>query len=436
MQKEYFLAIDIGASSGRHIVCEKNSSELIEVYRFKHQVMEEGNSKFWDLDLLWNEIKKGIRIACDRYHIVSLGIDTWAVDYVLIDEEGIADYAYAYRDHRTYDVINDVHRMISFEELYRHTGIQFQPFNTIYQLYCDKLSGRLTNKKKLLMLPEYFYYKLTGCMVNEYTNATSTGLVEITKKQYHMDIIQLLGYGSHLFSELRQPGYLMKPLKHIKDELHFDGYIVLVATHDTASAVEGIDIGLNNIYLSSGTWSLLGVKIEIPILSHHSRQLNYSHEGGVGYYRYQKNIMGLWIIEELMRDLKIDTYEEIVEMAKNAQNVYYFDVNDNRLFAPHSMLDCVKNLIFEKYHTNLVNHSNIINSVYHSLAKSYKDAIDEIEQLTHTQYNEFYIFGGGTKNNYFNDLIEKYTQRSVHVLCAEATAIGNIKIQKEVFKNV
>jgi len=434
MSKEYFLAIDLGASSGRHIVCEKNSSELIEVYRFKHQVIEKNQHKYWNLPKIWDEIKKGIAIACERFHVVSLGIDTWAVDYVLIDEDGSVDDAFAYRDPRTKDVIDEVHKIIPFEDLYKHTGIQFQPFNTIYQLYWDRKFGRLTKNKKILMLPEYFYYKLTGQMVNEYTNATSTGFVDINKKEYHPEILKLLGIDKSHFSKLHQPGYIMKPLEKIKNELNFDGNIVLVATHDTASAVEGIDIGKNNIYLSSGTWSLLGVKIDTPILTNFSRNLNYSHEGGVGYLRFQKNIMGLWIIEELMRDLKIDAYEKMVEMAKSAQNIYIFNVNDERLFAPCSMLECVKNLINEKFDIIDINNSDLINSVYHSLAKSYKDAIEELEQLTHSLYREFYIFGGGTKNVYFNELIEKYTNKLVIVLPTEATAIGNIKIQKEVLK--
>jgi len=226
----------------------------------------------------------------------------------------------------------------------------------------------------------------------------------------------------------------MKPLEKIKNELNFDGNVVLVATHDTASAVEGIDIGMNHLYLSSGTWSLLGVKLHTPILTNLSRNLNYSHEGGVGYLRFQKNIMGLWIIEELMRDLKIDAYEKMVEMAKSATHVYIFNVNDERLFAPISMFECVKNLIVEKFDITDITNSNLINSVYHSLAKSYRDTIEEIEQLTHSLYREFYIFGGGTKNIYFNELIEKYTNKLVIVLSTEATAIGNIKIQKEVLK--
>ena len=258
----------------------------------------------------------------------------------------------------------------------------------------------------------------------------------IHNKQYDKDILNLLAYPRSIFSELSHPGLVMKPLKSIRDELHFDGSVVLVATHDTASAVEGIDICLNNIYLSSGTWSLLGVKIDTPILSEHSRKMNYSHEGGRGYYRYQKNIMGLWIIEELMREMKIDTYEEIVNMAKSAHNVFYFNANDEKLFAPESMLNCVKYLIFEKYHVNIVDSSDLINSVYHSLAQSYKIAIDEIEKLTNTKYNDFYIFGGGTKNNFLNELIKKYTEKNVKILSTEATAIGNIKIQKEVMKYV
>lgn len=288
MCKLYYLAIDIGASSGRHIVGWQENGEIQadEVYRFPNGVEQSGGHLIWNMERLLAEVKAGIAAAKAKYpKIESLSVDTWAVDYVLLRGNEPMFPCCAYRDNRTEAVIPQVHEIVPFEELYARTGIQFQPFNTIYQLYADKLAGRLDDVTDFLMIPEYLIYRLTGSKAHEYTNATTTGLVSAVTGEFDQELVGKLGLSPALFGQLSQPGTVIGEYEGIR--------VVLCATHDTASAVEGIPMEGNHPYISSGTWSLLGMKTSMPITDTVSREANYSNEGGVGYNRYQKNIMGM-----------------------------------------------------------------------------------------------------------------------------------------------
>ena len=301
MQK-YYLAIDIGASSGRHIVGWREDGEIRtkEVYRFSNGVREENGSLVWDAEALLREVKNGIQAAKAEYSsIQSLSIDTWGVDYVLLKGDQEVLPVYAYRDSRTEAVIPLVHEKMLFSELYRRTGCQFQPFNSIYQLYADKLAGRLERVTNQLVMPEYLLGKLCGVKAREYTNATTMGLVSAQTGEFDEEMIEALGYPKHLFPKLSKPGTVIGEHEGIQ--------CVLCATHDTGSAVEGIPIEVNHPYISSGTWSLLGVKTPKPITDEASEQANYSNEGGVGYNRYQKNIMGMWLVNELKMNCRLST---------------------------------------------------------------------------------------------------------------------------------
>ena len=278
----YYLAIAIGASSGRHIVGwkENGTVKTQEVYRFPNGVTEQDGHLTWDVETLLFHVKAGIDEALKAYpRIESLSVDTWAVDYVLMKEDQEVLPCYAYRDSRTEAVIPQVHDRIAFSELYRRTGIQFQPFNTIYQLYADKLAGRLDGVTDFLMIPEYLMYRLCGVKSHEYTNATTGGMVRAETGEYDPEIVETLGLPKHLFHPLQQPGTVIGEYRGIR--------VVLCATHDTGSAVEGIPMDGNELYISSGTWSLLGVKTAHPLTDAGSKQANYSNEGGVGYNRYQ-----------------------------------------------------------------------------------------------------------------------------------------------------
>lgn len=419
-----YLAIDIGASSGRHIVGWKVDGAIIteEVHRFPNGVQEQNGHLIWDTDALLKHIEEGIQKAKEKYsQIQSLSIDTWGVDYVLLKGDEEVFPVYAYRDTRTEDTVPLVHKKIPFSELYRRTGCQFQPFNTIYQIYDDMINGRLEGVTDLLMMPEYLLYKLCGTKAREYTNATTTGIVNAQTGEIDMEIVDALGYPKHLFPKLTQPGTVIGEYEGIQ--------CVLCATHDTASAVEGIPMEGNHPYISSGTWSLLGVKTPKPITDSGSEAANYSNEGGVGYNRYQKNIMGMWLVNELQRELCPETpFPEIVKMAEESTCDMLVDANAPEFLSPKSM-----KAAFDKATGNyLKSIGDYFRCAYRALALSYRQAIEELEASTGCTYEKLYIVGGGAKNTFLNKLTEEATGKQVIALPIEATALGNLKIQMEV----
>ena len=325
---------------------------------------------------------------------------------------------YAYRDNRTEKVIDEVHAIMPFEQLYERTGCQFQPFNTVYQLYDDLILGRLEGVTDFLMIPEYLLYKLTGVKKKEFTNATTMGMINHDTLGYDEQIIDRLGLPAHLFPKLHQPGEVLGYYQDIK--------VMLCASHDTGSAVEGIPMEGNQLYISSGTWSLLGVKTEKPITDVNSMKANYSNEGGVGYNRYQKNIMGMWIVNELQRQLCPD--ENIADIVTRAEESDYdevLDANHESLLAPESMRKAFDDLLQVKPQ----NKYDYFRCAYRSLALSYRQAIEELEANTGKKYEKLYIVGGGAKNQFLNRLTEQATGKTVVALPIEATAIGNLMIQ-------
>lgn len=428
-----FLAIDIGASSGRHIVGwqENGNIQTKEVYRFPNGVKEENGHLTWDVHRLFSNVVRGILEAFQLYpEIESLSIDTWGVDYVLLKGDREVYPVYAYRDCRTETVIPQVHEKMPFTELYRRTGCQFQPFNTIYQLYDEKVNGRLAGVTDLLMIPEYLMWKLCGVKAREYTNATTMGMVNAQTGEFDMEIVDALGYPKHLFPKLSQPGTVLGVLRpEIVAAVGGNCKVVLCATHDTGSAVEGIPMEGNHPYISSGTWSLLGVKTPKPITGEDSIEANYSNEGGVGYNRYQKNIMGMWLVNELQRELCPDmSFPEIVKLAEESSCSILVDANAPEFLSPKSM-----KAAFDKASGNrLISLGDYFRCAYASLASSYQDALDELEGNTDRYYRKLYIVGGGAKNALLNRLTEEATGKQVIALPIEATALGNLKIQMEV----
>ena len=475
MTRKYDLAIDIGASSGRHIVGWMDGGELKteEVYRFPNGVTKRDGHLTWDIDALVGHVKAGIAKAKERFDsIESLSVDTWGVDYVLMKGDQEIYPCYAYRDWRTEAVLDEVHAKMPFSELYRRTGIQFQPFNTIYQLYVDKLAGRLDGATDFLMIPEYLMYKLCGVKSHEYTNATTGGMVSAETGEYDPAILEALGLPKRLFHRLQKPGTVIGEYMGIK--------VVLCATHDTASAVEGIPMkafplggrwreapdegrpnavpGQDNApYISSGTWSLLGVKTEKPLTDAASENANWSNEGGVGYNRYQKNIMGMWLVNRLRTELCPDKpWGEIVVEAEASSFDETVDANDDGFLAPASMKNAFDQALGrvlrkpgESDHLIITNTTpeeieavnagksplsigDYFRCAYRSLALSYRDALAELERNTGKQYDKLYIVGGGAKNPFLNRLTEEATGKTVIALPIEATAIGNLKIQMRV----
>lgn len=421
---KYFLAIDIGASSGRHILGWREDGKLQtrEVYRFPNGVQQKDGHLVWNIDNLEWQVRKGIDLALESCpEIASLSIDTWGVDYVLLKDGQPIYPVYAYRDSRTEAVIPKVHEKIPFSELYRRTGCQFQSFNSIYQLYDDLERGRLEQADELLMIPEYLLYRLCGVPAREYTNATTMGLVNAQTHEFDTEILETLGYPKRLFPMLSQPGMKLGSYKGIT--------CMLCATHDTGSAVEGIPMKGNEPYVSSGTWSLLGVKTPMPITDAESMEANYSNEGGVGYNRYQKNIMGMWLVNELKRELCPEMpFPEIVKAAQGSSCEILVDANAPEFLAPKSM----KAAFDEKSGSALHTVGDYFCCAYRSLAVCYRDALLELERNTGKTYDKLYIVGGGAKNAFLNRLTEEATGKQVIALPIEATALGNLKVQMEV----
>lgn len=428
----YYLAIDIGASSGRHILgyIDNGRLKLEEIHRFENYITNQNGTLVWDIEHLVSEVKKGIA-KCKEIGKTpcTVAIDTWGVDYVLLDESKQEILpAVSYRDSRTNRVINKVESIISAEELYLKTGIQKQNFNTIYQLYADKLSGRLEDAKYLLMIPAYLSYKLTGVIKNEYTNATTTGMVNADTKQWDDEIIEKLSLPKHLFGTLDTPCTVIGNFtKEMQDYAGFDSTVIFAPSHDTASAVCACPIDDNSVYISSGTWSLIGVESLNPIVNEKSMAANFANEGGIDYrFRFLKNYMGMWLFQNVKKNLNNEfSYDDMMRLAMQSKRFEMIDTNAPDFLAPENMINAIRSYLKNES----IPIEVVINSVYHSLAQSYKNAIDEIEKLAGKTIDNVFIVGGGSKDTYLNKLTAQYTGKKVVTGLSEATATGNLLSQ-------
>lgn len=444
------MAVDIGASSGRHILgyIENGVLKLEEIYRFENILIEKDNETCWDINNLWTQVKNGI-LECKKMGIkpVSFGIDTWAVDFVLLDEnEKILGNTVAYRDDRTDTMMEKVFEKVAKEDIYSKTGIQFQKFNTIYQLMAvkEKNLEYFEKAKDFLMIPDYINYLLTGIKVNEYTNATSTQLINAETKSWDYELIEKLGYKKEVFKPIVTPSTKIGNLKeNLIEEFGFDMEIIAPATHDTGSAFIASPItDGKTVLMSSGTWSLMGVELEEPNLKMESLACNFTNEGGAEYkFRFLKNIMGLWVIQEVRRNFdNSHSFAEIVELAKlNKHFTGTININDDRYLKPQNMVKEIKKSFSEKGQNEPVLLGEIAYCVFNSLAKSYKESVSEIERLTGIKYESINVFGGGCQNNLLNEMIAEQTGKTVYAGPIEATAIGNIITQmigKKELKNI
>lgn len=429
----YYLAIDIGASSGRHILghLENDKMVLEEVYRFSNGMKKKDGHLIWDVDALFEHILLGMKKCKERNIVpVSMGIDTWAVDYVLLDEAGnrIQD-VYGYRDSRMKGIDKEIYKIICEEDLYLRTGIQKQIFNTIYQL---KTEDKLDEANCMLMIPDYFNYLLSGQKITEYTNASTTQLVSPITKDWDYELIELLGYPKHIFTKIKKPGYVVGNLRQeIQKIVGFDTRVVLPATHDTASAVLAIPSNEDSLYISSGTWSLMGCELKEANCSLESKERNFTNEGGIDYrFRYLKNIMGMWMINSMKHEIANEySFNDICEMAKKETITSIIDAQDHRFLAPVSMVEEVQNACFENRQEVPQTIGQIAKVIYQSLAECYKNVAKEIECLTGKQYSCIHIVGGGSQAMYLNELTAKACKKTVYAGPVEATSIGNIAAQ-------
>lgn len=457
----YFLAIDIGASSGRHILghIANDKLQLEEVYRFVNTQVRKNGHDCWNTDALKESIVAGLK-ACKVAGKIpsSIGIDTWGVDFVLIDDKGrdVSD-AVAYRDARTAHADEIVDACITPAELYARTGIQKQLFNSIYQLAALKREHpeQLQAAHHFLMMPDYLNYFLTGICANEYTNASTTNLVNARSKTWDTELLTALGLPTEIFGELKMPGTVLGPLrKEIADEIGFDTTVILPATHDTGSAYLAVPARDDKaVYLSSGTWSLLGIENTEPITSDAAREANFTNEGGAWYrYRFLKNIMGLWMIQSLRRELNGESYVagkaqnevplsdwqsgkkySFADLEQVARAATHFSstvaVDDARFLSPESMIAEIR-AACQASGKNVPNTvGEIVQCVYLSLAQCYANAVKKLEEITGKKFTSMNIVGGGSQDTYLNELTAQATGLEVLAGPTEGTAIGNLIIQ-------
>ena len=425
----YCLDVDIGASSGRHILGSYENGKIAtkEIYRFENNIVKQEGNLVWDIEHLLSEVINGIAVCKTLGTIPStVAIDTWGVDYVLLDREGSEILpAVSYRDSRTNDIQAEFANILTQNELYGLTGIQKQNFNTVYQLYCDKKSGKLDNAAHMLMIPAYLSYKLTGVIKNEYTNATTTNLVNAQNKNWDSKILNKIGIDAGLLGDLAKPTELLGEFTdEIKTRVGFNSKVIFCPSHDTASAVAACPVKDNSVYISSGTWSLIGIESEEPILTDAAAAANFTNEGGINYrFRFLKNIMGMWLLQNVRRNLdKKYTYDEMMDMAMSSSFTELIDPNAPDFVAPDNMIEAVRSYL-KKSDLPL---KDVLNCIYCSLAASYNKAIKEIEEITGKKVSAVNIVGGGCQDQYLNKLTAQYTGKPVFAGPIEATAIGNL----------
>ena len=420
------IAIDIGASSGRLVkgTFENNQLSLEEVYRFENTLKEKNGHLVWDYDYILTEIEKGLKAAGK---VDSIAIDTWGVDFVLLDEDGkLLGDTVSYRDSRT----DNIKCPITQEELYSRTGIQYLKFNTIYQLlYLKEADPQLLEKARyLLMVPDYLSYKLTGKAEMEYTNASTTNLIDVKEHDWDFALLEELGLKKELFTSLKEPGAIIGPLKkEYAERIGYEAVVVHAPSHDTAAAVAAMPLDEESCFISSGTWSLVGTELNQAILTDESREHNFSNEGGVNKtIRYLKNIMGLWLIQCLRKETGLSFNSIEAEAAKHLDVKARIDAEDIRFLSPSSMKEEILAYLKETGQQAFQSDGELFAIVYHSLTDGYKKAIDDISRITGRIFRKLVLVGGGTKDKTLIKLTEEKLGLKIVFGPQEGSACGNI----------
>ena len=444
MARKYFLAVDIGASSGRHILGSMQNGKLVleEVFRFKNGAVKKDGQLVWDDAALIESIIAGLCKCKEIGKIpVSMGIDTWGVDYALLDKDDkLIGNVVSYRDDRTVAVMPEVYSIVSKKELYERTGIKEQVFNTVFQLYADKKSGKLDGAETFLMMPDYLAFLLTGNKRNEYTNASTTGLLNAKTRDWDFEITDRLGIKKSIFRPLSDPGETVGTLrKEIAERVGFDLTVYLPATHDTASAVMAVPSEEKPLYISSGTWSLMGIETLKENTSEQADKAGFTNEGGYKKsVRFLKNIMGMWMIQCIKKELNDEySFTQFADLAsKETEFKSVVEVNDFSFFAPDSMITAVKDYCKKTGQKVPETVGEIARCVYQSLAYSYKNTLEEIQQITGEKFNAIHIVGGGCQNVLMNRLTAEITGKTVITGPVEATATGNLIAQMLALKEI
>ncbi len=429
----YLLAVDIGATSARHVLGHRDPQTgamvLEEIYRFKTPLVTQNDGHcYWDVKKLFDEIIIGLKKAKELDKIPArIGIDSFGVDYALLDEnEKLIDRVISYRDERTDKAKEE---FLSPSELFYKTGVYPHAFNTIYQLYDDKKTGRLAKAKEAMMLPSYLVYLLTGIKQNEISILSTSGLLDSRKSAFEEGLLKELGLDTSFFPNPLPGGTIVGNLqKEIAKEIGYDAEVVCVLEHDTASAFYGSSSPRGYAYLSSGTWSLFGALLNKPIIDETAFEEAFSNELSLpNEVRFLSNIMGMWVVNRLLTELpEVPNVIEAVNLAKASSYGECFPMADKRLFNPSSMKEVVLTLLQEEGVKMPLSDGDLFRSVYLSLATSYRDALMGLEKMTGERFLGISIFGGGVQNRFLNDLVKDITGREVYLGPSEATSLGNL----------
>jgi rhamnulokinase len=433
------IAVDIGASSGRVITgtLENDKLEIKEIHRFKNSMLYLNNHYYWDIDRLFDEIIKGLKKLKDKA-VLSMGIDTWAVDYVLLDDKDRrVSPVFAYRDHRTDKIMEELFIRIKPEVIYDKTGIQFLQFNTIYQLYEHvKEQKEIVDKTNIfLMVPDYLNFLLSGVKAVEYTNATSTQLVNVHANCWDEDLVNITGLNKDKFPKIVKAGTALGDLtEEVRAKTGLaDVKVIAPATHDTGSAVVSVPATSKDFaYISSGTWSLMGIESKKPSCSEEARKYNFTNEGGAfDTYRVLKNIMGLWLIQEVQRlyDSKYSFAELVVLAEKSIPLKCLINPNNSRFLNPENMIEEIKAYCLETKQAVPETPGEIARCIFESLALQYRQVLMELREMQPEEINKIHIIGGGAQNKLLNQLCADFTGCEAYAGPVEATAIGNLVVQ-------
>ena len=438
MQKIY-LSIDLGASSGRILMgtTNQNNMDTKEIYRFKNTLVQKGQYLCWNLEHIKKELLLGLRKASTYGNIESIGVDSWGVDFILKDKnQKQLMPSVSYRDHRTDGILDVFYQKenISKKTMYNKTGIQFLPFNSIYQLYSilQNYPEILPQIASFSMIADEINYFLSGIHAVEYTNASTTQMINMETKKWDSDILEILQLKEEQFSPLINPGCVLGTITdYIAKEtgLNKSTKIITVASHDTASAIAAID-STKGAYLSSGTWSIIGIESLTPIINDFTFDFSFSHEAGIdNTYRILKNIMGLWVISRIHDDSKDkrDIKEIAVLFTPNTPVLKYIDINNSCFANPTNMLHAIDSYLKKTDQSPVQNHNEYYQIIYQNLALSYAYYLDKIKQINSLEY--LHIFGGGSLNNYLNQITANYSQTTVYAGPVEASCLGNFLVQ-------
>lgn len=422
------LAVDIGAESGRIVAgtLAADKLEICELCRFPNTPLEVDGTLRWNIQQLLSNVEQGIRSYDGEF--MSVGVDTWGVDYVLLDNDHrLVEQPFHYRDRRTEGRIAEVCRRISRVEIYEETGIQFLPFNTVYQL-ASAPKSTFFQAKHFLTIPDYIHHQLSKAKqtVCEYTNATTTQLLNARTGNWSQNILDRLEIPRSMFPEVIQPGTSLGPLAFGHSEL------IAPACHDTGSAVVAIPSASNDVvWISSGTWSILGIESPTPIINEESYRLDYTNEGGVfGTVRVCKNVMGLWILQECRRTWGDVSYAELMMEAQNAESIgSWIDPDEGRFLPPGDMPCRILDYLKETNQKEPTDRGEMVRIVLESLALKYAILIENLSRLAGRNLETIHIFGGGSQNSLLNQLTANACNRPVVAGPVEATAIGNLLMQ-------